>query len=439
MSSTTPSEKSSLDASTAQQLERPLPVRDGRQMGNLTVVYSPDAEAPGERFQLPEDDSFLVGRGVQQSGLGLADHSMSRLHFRIAWDGRQSAFRLGDARSKNGTFVNGVRTVSAALEAGDVIRAGDTLFIYDEGNPMDSLWKRAERAAPTTLTALLLGETGSGKEVLARFLHDKSGRPGSFVPVNCATIPRDLVAAELFGHARGAFSGAVCSRPGLFVTANKGTLLLDEIGDLPLEQQPALLRVLQENVVRPVGQQHEVPVETRIIAATHIDLPAACAAGRFREDLFARLAQAIFRIPLLRERRSEILPLARQFCPRALEITPSAAEALLVWQWPFNVRELKSVIEAFAAFEEPGSLLDIEQLLAINPAMVARFVDSKCKELPAGKSQRGPSIRREDLQALLVRHEGNVSAVARELGKVRAQVYRWIKAYGLSVRESPRP
>jgi transcriptional regulator of acetoin/glycerol metabolism len=419
------------DQSTARQAERTLPPRDGRDAGMLVVVRSPDGDAPGASFRLPADGMFLVGRGVQQSGVALADDHMSRLHFRIAWDGRQSAFRLGDARSKNGTYVNGVRAVSAALRSGDVIRAGDSLFVYQEGNAMEEVSRRAERAAPTDLTLLLLGETGCGKEVLAHAVHEKSGRSGPFIPVNCAAIPKTLIDTELFGHTRGAFSGAVQARIGLFAAADGGTLLLDEVADLPMEVQPVLLRALEAHAIRPIGAEREIAIRTRVIAATHVDLEAARAAGRFRDDLFARLAQVVLRIPPLRERRTEVLRLARAF--GALELSPSAAEALLIWHWPHNVRELRALVESFMTLEESGTELGLEHLAETNPAMVAAFTEPRNDEAPVNKSL-GPSIGRSQLQALLVKHEGNVSAVAKELGKVRAQVYRWIKSYGLSTR-----
>src|SRR5262249_54893904 len=157
---------------------------------------------------------------------------------------------------------------------------------------------------------LIQGETGTGKEVLAQAIHGASGRSGAFVPVNCATLPADLAAAELFGHERGAFSGANNARPGLFRAANGGTLFLEEVGDLPLPLQPTLLRALQEGRVRPVGSEREVTVDVRVVAATHVDLERAVEAGGFRSDLLGRLAHVVTTLRPLRERRREILALA---------------------------------------------------------------------------------------------------------------------------------
>jgi DNA-binding NtrC family response regulator len=407
--------------------------REARRTARLTVVASPDREREGAFFPLPSEDYFLVGRALDQAGVSVADARLSRLHFRIRWDGRSAAFRIGDAGSKNGTTVNGHPITTAVLRVGDVIRAGDTLFVFDEGDLMQDTWLRAERAAETDLTVLVLGETGTGKEVLARRLHEKSGRAGPFVAINCAAVAKDLIAAELFGHTRGAFSGAIKSRPGLFATAEGGTLLLDEIGDLPLEVQAALLRVLQERKIRPVGSDHEVSVTARVIAATHVNLDAARASGKFREDLYARLAQVVLSVRPLRERRTEILSLARSFADGQLVVEPAAAQALLLWDWPHNVRELRALVEAFRALEGGDTKLTLEYLMRAHPKMV----DSKrAQEAPPSADQSGSTeIRgpgRERLQQLLEQHQGNITAVAKELGKVRPQIYRWMKAYGLS-------
>jgi transcriptional regulator with PAS, ATPase and Fis domain len=403
-----------------------------RGAGRLIVVSSPDRALDSAVFQLPPDDYFLVGRALDKDGLSLADSRLSRLHFRIRWDGRSSGFRLGDAGSKNGTSVNGKHVTSLLLEIGDVIRAGDSLFVYDEGDPMRDTWERAERAAGTELNALLLGESGTGKEVLAKLLHDKSGRTGPFVAVNCAAVSRELIGAELFGHSRGAFSGAIKRRAGLFAAAAGGTLLLDEIGDLPLEVQAAVLRVLQERRMRPVGEDLDVPVTARVVAATHVDLEAARSSGQFREDLFARLAQVVLPVKPLRERRTEILKLAHQFSTRPLAIEPSAAQVLLLWRWPHNVRELKAMIDAFCMLEPTAAPLTLNYLLRGYPKLGDVLATRSSPASAPSSDSHGPG--RERLAQLLTAHDGNITAVAKELGKVRPQVYRWLKAYGLSGR-----
>jgi hypothetical protein len=212
----------------------------------------------------------------------------------------------------------------------------------------------ARRVALVDSTVLLSGESGVGKEAIARVIHGHSARAlRPFVAVNCAAVPEALLESELFGHTRGAFTGANQDRPGLFEAASGGTLLLDEIGDLPPATQAKLLRVLQERELRRLGENRTRPVDVRVLAATHRDLPAEVAAGRFRHDLFYRLRVIELRVPPLRERREDVLPLARAFLTevsartrcKVTGFTPGAADQLLRWGWPGNVRELQNVIE----------------------------------------------------------------------------------------------
>jgi transcriptional regulator of acetoin/glycerol metabolism len=312
--------------------------------GRLQVVHCPGSETFDEVVTLEQGAKpLLVGRGAHP-GLLLADPRLSRLHFRIVWDAAQRGFRLGDAGSSNGTFVNGTRVDTHLLNHSDVIRCGDTLLVFEADTPMATLHSSAQRFADARVSVVIHGETGVGKEVLARFIHERSGSSGEFVAVNCATLSRDLVAAELFGHVRGAFSGATQQREGLFVHANGGTLLLDEVGDLPLDVQPALLRVLEERAVRPLGSDQTRPVDVHVLAATHVDLDQAVESGAFRQDLLARLRQARLEIPPLRERRSDILALLGEMIGEAVappSFSVNAMEALLLWDYPHNVRELR--------------------------------------------------------------------------------------------------
>jgi two-component system response regulator HydG len=211
---------------------------------------------------------------------------------------------------------------------------------------------QAERVAPTTQSVLVTGETGTGKEVLARFLHDRSGRTGPFVAVNCASLPKDLVESELFGHEKGSFTGAVGDKRGLVREAQGGTLFLDELGEMPLDVQVKLLRVLQERRVRPVGGRREEPVDVRVIGATLRDLKAEVVAGRFREDLWYRIGTFELALPPLRERGDDVVLMARAFaegfarepgvCARTLG--RSAISALRGHAWPGNVRELRLML-----------------------------------------------------------------------------------------------
>lgn len=400
---------------------------------SLSVVHSPDPRALRRELKLGPAPT-LVGREAGKRGLNLADPRISRLHLRLLCDAR--GCRVVDMNSSNGTFVNGQRVNEQVLAPGDVVRSGNTLFVFGVGDPMLSVRRRAARGAASSLTVLLQGETGTGKEVLARFIHETSARRGRFIAVNCATLPRDLIAAELFGHTRGAFSGAGDDRPGLFVSADQGSLFLDEIGELPLELQPALLRALQERAVRPVGADAEVPVDARIIAATNLDLERAVDSGQFRADLFARFAELSFNLPPLRERRREILTLALTFARNAgreLDISADAAEALLLWGWPYNVRELESLVRSFCATEEPTSSLDAAYLRRTRATLVTHLTDRKSTNPSASPTGAAPraSPSREQLKAALGEHKGNVSHLAKALGKPRAQIYRWLRGFGI--------
>jgi DNA-binding NtrC family response regulator len=399
----------------------------------LCIVYSPDSQQVGRRWVLDRVQTVFIGRNTE-GGLSVSDERMSKLHLLIAATG--SELTCADAGSTNGTFVNGLATGSVTLRHGDVLRAGDTLFVVSQGDWMAHTRESAMLAAKTTFPILLQGETGTGKELLARMIHEASGRTGPFIPLNCATLSRELAAAELFGHIRGAFSGALNARPGLFRAGSGGTLFLDEIGDLPLEIQPAFLRALEERKVRPVGGDHEQSVDVRLLAATNADLEGAAKNGTFRADLLARLAHVVLRLPPLRERRTDILTLAQEFAPR-VRFSPNAAEALLLWNWPRNVRELRAAVEVASLLgpERTVALRDLRDRLPDAAERVkARRPDSSGNG--AGATEvRQLADRHHQLRTLLEAHRGNVSKVADELGKPRAQVYRWVKALGLDVDE----
>jgi transcriptional regulator with GAF, ATPase, and Fis domain len=412
------------------------PATSARTSAFLHVVASPDPERVGGRCPLG-DDVLLLGRDLQtEGGLCLQDQRLSRVHARLAFDPRSGAYRVGDGQSRNGTFVNGKRITTALLAAGDVIRAGDTLLVYCEVDAMARMREQVQLLAARPLTVLVRGETGTGKELIARSLHQHSGRRGAFVPVNCASIPPELIAAEFFGHTRSAFSGATGARKGMFAAAEGGTLFLDEIGDCPLPVQAALLRALQEKAIRPLGAEHELPIDVRVIAATNADLELGMQSGSFRPDLYARLTQGTLRVPPLRERRSELLELIAELSAARAQppsLTPDALEALLCWRWPFNVRELQALLET-AVPAAPGKL-GLDWLRAAAPEL-AQLVSERRAESAgeAGPSTppAEPGAQRQRLSALLDQHGGNVSAVAKAIGKPRAQVYRWMKAFGLS-------
>ncbi len=349
--------------------------------GSLRVRIDGSSEirlGRGERREVVRGTSA----GATSSQITVPDPRMSADHARIARDG--AGWRVEDCGSKNGTFVNGRRVASSArLADGDTCRFGLTLVVFRDGWPTEpgapdvlesiagasalttlvpSLARRFDelaRIAVTDVPVLLLGETGTGKEVAADAVHSLSRRRGEQVTVNCGALPRALAESVLFGHKRGAFSGAVSDHLGVFRSAEGGTLFLDEIGDLPLDLQVVLLRALEEREVAPVGAERPVKVDVRVIAATNRDLEARVRAGAFREDLFARLAGFTLRLPPLRERREDlgllVGALLRRIAPRQpVSFTSAAGEALFAHAWPRNVRELEKCLSRACGLASAG-------------------------------------------------------------------------------------
>jgi transcriptional regulator with GAF, ATPase, and Fis domain len=265
-----------------------------------------------------------------------------------------------------------------------------------------------------------MGETGTGKEVVARAIHQLSARSGAFVAVNCSAVPANLVESQFFGHRRGAFSGAVESSLGWVRSADRGTLFLDEIADLPLPAQGALLRVLQEQEVVPVGEQRPIPVDVRVCAATHGDLEARAADGRFRPDLLMRIQGYTLQLPPLRERREDlglilgalVRKLSRR--PESVTLDAAAANAMFDHGWPGNIRELEKCLETALVLAKGGEIRSEHLRLS-----------------KAAKSAPPPADLRAQLARLLEAHDGNVTAVAREMGKARFQIQRWMRKFDL--------
>jgi DNA-binding NtrC family response regulator len=330
--------------------------------------------------------------------------------------------------------------------------------IVGESPAIKQLFRRLDRIAARDITVMIHGESGTGKELVARALHEQSSRSkGPFVGLSCAAIPESLQESELFGHERGAFTGATARRAGCFERSHNGTLFLDEIGELSTSLQAKLLRVLQERSFMRVGGSVEVRSDFRLIVATHRDLAAEVEAGRFREDLFYRIAVMDVAIPPLRERRSDIPLLARHFLDLArdknaptLQLAPNALETLLAHDWPGNVRELQNAIER-AAVEADGKTIEprhlpgrirggTSRLTASSvrggaPAVTAEPTDDR--DVPAADQQRHggartlEEIERDAIAAALARTNGNVAQVVRELGIGRTTLYRKIKKFGL--------
>ncbi len=401
---------------------------------------------PGGEVPLP-NTRLVVGRDPGAEGLRLEDETASRCHAELEYWPSYDCFRIRDLESKNGIFVDGQRAEEAVLDAGTVVRIGANLFVLEELRvpeaaelqpPVTVSLTRAwaellvDRAGPTGLPVLLRGPTGAGKERLAQRVHEVSERAGPLVPVNCAAITPELIGSELFGHVRGAFSEAKRDRTGLVASAEGGTLFLDEIAELPLEQQSTLLRVVQERRVRPVGSDRELPVDVRFVAATHVDLQAACRAKTFRQDLYARLAGLEVELPGLAERRVEILPLFEAFAP-GLTLDTFAAERLLLYAWPRNIRELELLAQRLVAVST-SVRIGVELLPAgiqVEPAPAEASVAAEHPPPPAKPS-------REELEALLSSYRGRVADVARALAVTRQSVYRMMAEFDLSAAEFRR-
>ncbi len=304
--------------------------------------------------------------------------------------------------------------------------------------PMQELYQRMEKAAAVSLPVLVRGETGTGKELVARELHRLSDRSsGPFVAVNTAAIPESLIESELFGHVKGAFTGADSDRDGVFREANGGTLFLDEIGDMPVNAQTRILRVLQEQVVQPVGSSQSVPVDVRVVSATHQDLEEGITEGRFRQDLLFRIRGIELAIPALRHRREDIALLANHFLETSSDvepkpISPAAMDLLLKHNWPGNVRELQQAILGAAAMAmepaiEPGDL-------GLSPSSTQEqtgFEDFLGLPLTEAKNKLVEQFERTAISAALEAHDGNVSAAARQLGVHRQNLQQKIEKLAL--------
>jgi DNA-binding NtrC family response regulator len=315
--------------------------------------------------------------------------------------------------------------------------------LVGESASLDELRKVIARVGPADSLILIEGETGTGKERVARALHLASGRKGRFVAVNCAAIPAPLLESELFGAEKGAFTGATARRIGRFEQAQKGTLLLDEIGELPLDLQAKLLRVLEEREVTRLGGGSPVPIDVRVVAATHRDLRKAAHEGRFREDLYYRLAVFPVGIAPLRQRTEDVLPLLRAFLadlrgPQTeVTITPEGERALRAHPWPGNVRELRNFAERLHLVRDPGTLtVDAEAAALLAP--VASKAPGSIEGIGTlSYRELCEEAERKILREALERSEGNVAAAARLLKVDRGNLYRRIKALGVDADDEP--
>jgi transcriptional regulator with GAF, ATPase, and Fis domain len=434
---------------TTSDLEGVQPKASGSGAPTLVLAFADGGRSAPERMTLTSD--VLLGRDEPLFSGSWKDDAMSRRHAEIrAHHGR---YRLHDLESRNGTYVNGKRVNGVhALEPGDVIRVGATLLLYarmsdereddaetartliGESDAIAGVRRGISLVAGQKRAVIITGETGTGKELAAQALHERSGRSGELVAVNCGAFADDLLASELFGHVRGAFTGAAADRKGLFRAANGGTLFLDEVGEMPRELQPKLLRVLEVGRVRPVGASDEVPVDVAIVAATNRDLIADVREGRFRSDLYARLAQWPLHLPPLRERREDIpwllVHLLRRCGVEGRTTTFALTEALLTHPWPHNVRGLYNALSIAALASPPTGPLDLmpEVTLALDGARALASPDAR-----PGEKGTATMPSADVVKQALEKARGSVAAAARSLGCSRQQLYRWLQVHDLSV------
>ncbi len=402
------------------------------QVVTLDLGLPPDPDGTSEGFATL--DAMLAldphAKLIVASGHG-AHESMLRAIAAGAWDFYQKpididALGLIVARAFH---VHALEAENRRLAAriGDAPLPGGIITAAPE---MLKVTRTIERVAPADVSVMLLGASGTGKELLARGLHDASPRrTGRFVAINCAAIPETLLESELFDHEKGAFTGAVRTVEGKIELAHGGTLFLDEIGDVPLALQVKLLRFLQERVIERVGGRRPIAVDTRVVCATHQDLAAMVAEGRFREDLYYRLAEIVVRIPTLAERPGDAALLARHFLNRhaaamhgaARSFAPDALAAIDAWSWPGNVRELENRVKRAVIMAE-GKRITAEDL-----DLAAPDDDT----LPINLKAAREMADRKAIRHALARTHGNISGTARLLGISRPTLYDLMKAYDL--------
>jgi sigma-54 dependent transcriptional regulator, acetoin dehydrogenase operon transcriptional activator AcoR len=438
----------------------------------LTVAFDGDNPfTAASRHDLSAVDEVVVGRGDVRSAvrtvvgarrrltIALANPRVSQTHARIVR--RVHDWFIEDAGSSNGTRVGGERSAGpSALASGDLIELGHTFLVFKEyavegpvadpdvvavpradglvslAPPLESELARLPRVAGSAVSIVIHGETGTGKEIVARGIHSLSRRRGPFVAFNAAAIAPSLLETELFGYRKGAFSGATDDRPGLLRAAHGGTLFLDEAAELAPAAQAALLRALQEREVLPVGATAPVPIDVRVVSASHRSLDALVAEGKFRADLLARLRGYAIDLPPLRERAEDMGVVIATLLERlgrdrvaTVSFSSRAARALMYFEWPLNVRQLEKAIESALVLAGLG-VIDLASL----PADVAGAAPRDRARTIMTELSPADLARREQLVSLLQQHDGNVSAVARAMGKARVQVQRWIRRYGLDVR-----
>ena len=385
------------------------------------------------------DQPLTIGRS-KSADIRLDDKLVSRKHSSVEPDPR--GYKVRDLGSANGTYLDGRRVEVAFLEPGAVVRVGDSEFkftsedvtlgrrpageevlpgVLGRSKAMRDLADQVKKLGPVDLPVLIHGESGTGKELLARNLHAEGARPdGPYVVVDCTLLTGEHLRSELFGHVKGAFTGADKDRAGAFARAHGGTLFLDEVGELPLDLQPHLLRVLEQGEIRPLGGEESQQVSVRVVAATHRDLKARVSEDLFRQDLYYRLSALSVEVPPLRARGDDVMLVAERLLPEGARLDESARKALLNHPWPGNVRELRNTLQRAAA-------------LAGN-----RLIRPEDLALDAGHGQplEAPGETLETLEARAIQEalaacDGNRKEAAKRLGIARSTFYSKLKKLGL--------
>ncbi|MCA9652175.1 MAG: sigma 54-interacting transcriptional regulator [Myxococcales bacterium] len=423
-----------------------------------------------------------LGRDPGPGLLCVPHATVSRRHLELRTESRGRVFVATDRGSRNGSWINAVPVgaVPRVLQSGDVLRLGEVVAVFEQGRGMlgdrsststqavvgDSaaaigLRNAIARIASDRSPVLIVGDSGTGKESVARELHRLSRRPGPLVVANCATLTASLADSQLFGHERGAFTGAVKAQPGLFRSADGGSLFLDEIGELPLELQPKLLRAVERGEIVPLGDTITQTVDTRIIAATNRDLAGEVDAGSFRRDLYARLSLFRIHVPRLAERRADLLAwidrlyrrwrAERELDPEPLlDFSAEALEALLLHDWPENLRGLDHLVHELATDHRDERITRArlgewwERTRALRPVPASPTPPPPSTASPAPPSpspspvpaprSKPPKPTREQLLAVLEANGWNLRAVARHYDRDRRQIYRWLEALGIELR-----
>jgi DNA-binding NtrC family response regulator len=443
----------------------------------VVLTVCDDLQSPSSRHLLTDIDEVRFGRGPRSATrailgatrvleLRIPDPWMSSDHGRLLRG--PVGWVLDDPKSKNGAVVNAHVTRQTVIGDGALIELGHTFLMFcdqpvEHGaaddlvdgelgvtapamatfvGPLANGFAALNRLAQTPVSIVLLGETGTGKEVIARALHTLSGRTGAFMAVNCGALPAALLEAELFGHRRGAFTGAVGDRMGLVRSAEGGTLFLDEIGELPPASQAAFLRVLQEREVVPIGDDRPVKVDVRLCAATHRDLGELVDRGAFREDLFGRISGFTLALPPLCERRADFGLLLRALLAQipgaaGVRFSPTALRALLSHPWPLNIRALEKTLLTAVTLAAEGVIQPshLVELMRRHPAPDEPEAPTPTSPPPRPIPARDANDEalRERLIGLLTVHRGNVVAVSRVIGTRRTQIYRWARRLGIEL------